>query len=185
MFGNMALIARIDKENAVNLTIELWTKIYEKLFGGFEDLTATAAEDELEIDELEAIPACKKTSNGYLKDGFVIEDDSEDTPRCKRTTRARGKKPKSESTESEFVTETDTESVTPTSESPNASDEEVAVEAEVETEVIPVNKIVSKRIVKAKRVVKKQATGKSKKTAADESIVEAEIESELSEESYD
>ena len=198
MFGNMALIARIDKENAVNLTIELWTKIYEKLFGGFEDLTATAAEDELEIDELEAIPACKKTSNGYLKDGFVIEDDSEDTPRCKRTTRARGKKPKSESTESEFVTETDTESVTPTSESPNASDEEVAgagdvdveaeAEVEVEAEVVPVNKIVSKRIVKAKRAVKKQATGtgKSKKTvAAEESNLEEEIESELSEESYD
>jgi hypothetical protein len=196
MFGNMALIARIDKENAVNLTIELWTKIYEKLFGGFEDLTATAAEDELEIDELEAIPACKKTSNGYLKDGFVIEDDSEDTPRCKRTTRARGKKPKSESTESEFVTETDTESVTPTSESMNVSDEEVTgtgdreaeAEIEVEAEIVPVNKIVSKRIVKAKRAVKKQATGtgKSKKTAAaEESNLEEEIESELSEESYD
>jgi len=51
--------------------------MYEKLFGGFEDLTMTAIEDENEIDELENIPKEKKTKNGYLKDGFVV--DSSDT----------------------------------------------------------------------------------------------------------
>lgn len=182
MFGNMALVARIDKENAINLTIDLWTKIYEKLFGGFEDLTLTAIEDENEIDELDTIPACKKTNNGYFKDGFIVEDDSEDTPRCKRSTRVRGKKSKSESTESEFVTETETESLTPTSDSPNVSDHDIDINAEP----VPINKIIAKRNVKAKRSVKKQGTsaGKSKKTA-DDSITEPEIESELSEESYD
>jgi hypothetical protein len=49
---------------------------------------------ENEIDELESIPPHKKTSNGYLKDGFVIEDDSEDTPKCKRVTRGRGGGPR-------------------------------------------------------------------------------------------
>ncbi len=63
MYGSIALVARIDKQNAVNLTIHLWEKIYEKLFGGFEDLSATIVEDENEIDELESVPSHKKTSN--------------------------------------------------------------------------------------------------------------------------
>ena len=184
----MALVARIDKETAVNLTIELWTKIYEKLFGGFEDLSLTVAEDENEIDELDAIPDCKKTSSGYLKDGFVVEDDMDETPRCKRVTRGRGggsgKKPKSESTEGEFVTETETESETPVT---NSSD------GEGEIEPVPVNKIVSKRAAAAaaaakppKKAVKKQGSGKSKKVVEEKEVdPELESESELSEDAYD
>ena len=186
IYGNMALVARIDKETAVNLTIELWNKIYEKLFGGFEDLSLTVAEDENEIDELDAIPDCKKTSSGYLKDGFVVEDDMDETPRCKRVTRGRGgggsgKKPKSESTEGEFVTETETESETPVT---NSSDGEI--------EPVPVNKIVSKKAAAAaaakppKKAAKKQGSGKSKKVVEEkEDDPELESESELSEEAYD
>ena len=48
-------------------------KLYEKLFGGFEDLSATAEEDENEIDELANVPKEKKTKQGYLKDGFVVD----------------------------------------------------------------------------------------------------------------
>jgi hypothetical protein len=186
IFGNMALVARIDKETAVNLTIELWKSIYEKLFGGFEDLSLTVAEDENEIDELDAIPACKKTSNGYLKDGFVVEDDTDETPRCKRVTRGRGggggggKKPKSESTEGEFVTETETESETPVT---NSS------EGEGEVEPIPVNKIVSKKAAAAKppkKSEKKQGNGKSKKVVEEKEVdLTLESESELSEDAYD
>jgi hypothetical protein len=79
-FGNCAILAKLKGENEskyVNLSLELWKKIYEKLFGGFEDLALTAKEDEEEIDELENIPSEKKTKNGYLKDGFVV--DSSDT----------------------------------------------------------------------------------------------------------
>jgi hypothetical protein len=51
--------------------------MYEKLFGGFENLALTAVEDEEEEDELAAIPASKKTKNGgYLKDGFVVDTES-------------------------------------------------------------------------------------------------------------
>jgi hypothetical protein len=57
--------------------LALWNKLYEKLFGGFEDLSATAEEDENEIDELANVPKEKKTKQGYLKDGFVV--DSSDT----------------------------------------------------------------------------------------------------------
>jgi len=59
-------------------TVELWNKIYEKLFGGFEDLNATAAEDDEEEDELELIDAGKKTKQGYLKDGFVVDSEEEE-----------------------------------------------------------------------------------------------------------
>jgi hypothetical protein len=82
-FGNCAIIAKNQtntsdgENNYINLTIELWGKIYEKLFGGFEDLALTALEDENEIDELQNVPKEKKTKSGYLKDGFVV--DSSDT----------------------------------------------------------------------------------------------------------
>jgi hypothetical protein len=80
-FGCCALVAYIKDSNKkvfTNLSLELWTKIYEKLFGGFEDLTTTAKEDEEEDDELESIPKKMKTKKGgYLKDGFVVDDDSD------------------------------------------------------------------------------------------------------------
>ena len=48
--------------------------MYEKLYGGFEDLSKLALEDENEEDELDSIPAHLKTKEGYLKDGFVVDD---------------------------------------------------------------------------------------------------------------
>lgn len=83
-FGSCALVALTpnDKGEKVHtdLPLALWNKIYEKLFGGFEDLATTAAEDEAEEDELANIPKEKKTKHGYLKDGFVVDSsDTEDT----------------------------------------------------------------------------------------------------------
>jgi hypothetical protein len=81
-FGSCALVAKVKNDESknvfTNLTIELWTKMYEKLFGGFEDLTATALEDENEEDELEKVPKDKKTKHGYLKDGFVVDSSDGD-----------------------------------------------------------------------------------------------------------
>lgn len=80
-FGNCAILAYLKKSDGsaeyVSLSLPLWNKIYEKLFGGFEDLASTAAEDEAEEDELANVPKEKKTKQGYLKDGFVV--DSSDT----------------------------------------------------------------------------------------------------------
>jgi len=80
-YGSCALVGQIKNENGVkvltNLTLGIWNKIYEKLFGGFEDLVTTAKEDEEEEDELANVPKEKKTKHGYLKDGFVV--DSSDT----------------------------------------------------------------------------------------------------------
>jgi hypothetical protein len=77
-FGNCALIAIDSTKKQVDLSEDLWNKIYEKLFGGFEDLTTTLAEDDNEEDELDKVSDSKKTKNGgYLKDGFVVDDDEE------------------------------------------------------------------------------------------------------------
>ena len=80
-YGSCAIVAQVKKDDGskayFNLTLPLWNKIYEKLFGGFEDLATTAKEDEEEEDELANVPKEKKTKQGYLKDGFVV--DSSDT----------------------------------------------------------------------------------------------------------
>ena len=81
-YGSCAIVGQIRKDDGsktyINLSIPIWNKIYDKLFGGFEDLTATAKEDEEEEDELENIPKEKKTKEGYLKDGFVVDNSDDD-----------------------------------------------------------------------------------------------------------
>lgn len=85
-YGSCAIVGQVKKDDGskvyANLSLPLWNKIYEKLFGGFEDLAATAKEDEEEEDELANVPKEKKTKQGYLKDGFVVDssDAEENTP---------------------------------------------------------------------------------------------------------
>ena len=78
-FGTCAVISEIkDAESGdyklSDLSIDLWEKIYEKLFGGFENLKDSLIDDENEEDELANIALDKKTKQGYLKDGFVVDD---------------------------------------------------------------------------------------------------------------
>ena len=82
LFGSCAIVCATKKEDGKlktdDLTVELWEKMYEKLFGGFEDLAATCVEDEEEEDELANVPEKFKTKQGYLKDGFVVDSDASD-----------------------------------------------------------------------------------------------------------
>lgn len=73
-FGAMVLVAIDSDNNAIDLSEELWLRIYEKLFGGFHNLADTALEDEQEEDELAALPDHMKTKHGYLKDDFIVDD---------------------------------------------------------------------------------------------------------------
>jgi len=81
-FGSCAILAHLKNDHGnksyTDLSLQLWNKIYEKLFGGFEDLAATAKEDEEEEDELANVPKEKKTKQGYLKDGFVVDSSDGD-----------------------------------------------------------------------------------------------------------
>ena len=70
-FGTCVVVRTDEAGNLIDLTKETWTKIYEKLFGGFEDLDKS---EEASEDELEGIDPSLLTANGYLKDGFVVSD---------------------------------------------------------------------------------------------------------------
>ena len=82
-FGNFALVRWCrDVEDYMDLSVEDWKKVYNKLFKGFEDLSITAEDDANESDELDEISPSMKTKHGYLKDGFVVdsnEDEEEDS----------------------------------------------------------------------------------------------------------
>ena len=75
-FGTCGLInCEKDGDGFEDITVENWTKIYEKLFGGFEDIGDAEEESE---DELASVPKEMKTKGGYLKDGFVVDTNSDD-----------------------------------------------------------------------------------------------------------
>jgi hypothetical protein len=72
-FGTCALVRTLEAANAsafLDLTKETWLKIYEHLFGGFEDL---GEEDEYSEDELANVDPALLTKHGYLKDDFVVD----------------------------------------------------------------------------------------------------------------
>ena len=74
-FGKCCVV-RVDNEDAnaiQDLEGDTWQKIYEKLFGGFEDLVSESESE----DELEDVPSDMKTKDGYLKDGFVVDSHSD------------------------------------------------------------------------------------------------------------
>ena len=75
-FGTCALIkCTKDNDTIKDFAGDTWLKIYEKLFGGFEDLGNEDSEES--EDELESISNEYKTKNGYLKDGFVVDSTSD------------------------------------------------------------------------------------------------------------
>ena len=69
-----------NRENIIDFTTDEWSKIYEKLFGGFEDLGGIEndlKDAEEDKDDLEDIPKKMLTKQGYLKDGFVVDSDED------------------------------------------------------------------------------------------------------------
>ena len=52
------------------LTLRMWNKIYEALFGGFEDLGYEDSDE-----EEEDLTGVELTKEGYMKDSFIAEDD--------------------------------------------------------------------------------------------------------------
>ena len=67
-FGKSILI----NEDGTDLTIEMWNKIYEALFGGFEDIG-----DEDSSEEEEDLTGVELTKEGYMKDSFIADSDDD------------------------------------------------------------------------------------------------------------
>ena len=92
-FGNMVLVKSNESElyddNIIDYSATEWNKDYETLMGGFEDIGSTS---ETEEDELDNYPTEQITKEGYLKDGFVVQDiedsvtDSDDVESYKNDT---------------------------------------------------------------------------------------------------
>ena len=122
-FGASALIARDYKNNYTDLTEDMWDDIYEYLFGGFESLVANEDEDEDEYDELDDIPSNRKTRDGYLKDGFVVD--------TKRITDIREEEDSCDDSDEEHD---DTDSETDDSSDDEADDDDICEESEEESE---------------------------------------------------
>ncbi len=76
-FGSIVLVKHktknINNSNVKDISIDEWNKLYEKLFGGFEDLN-----NEDSYSDEEEIPEHLKTKEGYSKeDGFIVDDDED------------------------------------------------------------------------------------------------------------
>ena len=71
-FGSCVIINK-RSDVLTNITSKEWDKIYDHLYGGFEDLGEEDSEDDESDDESD--DDVVKTKSGYAKDGFVVDDD--------------------------------------------------------------------------------------------------------------
>lgn len=67
-FGKCVLV-----NSGGNITVAEWERIYENLYGGFEDVGADDSDED--DDDMDGVPLTKA---GYMKDDFVVDDDEED-----------------------------------------------------------------------------------------------------------
>ena len=80
-FGTCALLRVDNKGHILNLTSDIWLKIYEKLFGGFEDLdegVADGEDDMVEDEEEEEEEVISKPVKKGKKKEFMADDMGED-----------------------------------------------------------------------------------------------------------
>ena len=73
-YGTCALLRVDNKGTVLDLTLDAWVRIYEKLFGGFEDIVEEEADEEEMEEEEEEEP----TKHGFIKDDFVVDDEEEE-----------------------------------------------------------------------------------------------------------
>lgn len=94
-YGNIGLLSMTPEGEIQNFTKEEWYKVYNTLYGGFENLSDTKDKDEQEYvdseDDEANYDSSMLTKSGYLKDNFVVSDES-DTE--KKKTRKQKKKEK-------------------------------------------------------------------------------------------
>ena len=73
LFGSCVLVNTVNGK-ATDLTKEEWLKIYEHLYGGFEDV----GDEDSEFSEEDLDEDIPRTKEGYVKDDFIVDDDEED-----------------------------------------------------------------------------------------------------------
>jgi len=81
-FGSCILVSKNENNLAISLTMREWEKIYNHLNNGFDNLKETEDEDDEDTGDEGEIDAEDKTKSGYLKDGFVVEDEDDEESEC-------------------------------------------------------------------------------------------------------
>lgn len=74
-FGSIAVVAykdKISETTCFDFSVDDWCKTYEKLMGGFIDLSK-----ESEEESEEEIPEEELSKEGYHKDGFIVDSEEE------------------------------------------------------------------------------------------------------------
>lgn len=173
-FGACALVAKdmSPQRRVIPLTLEKWEKMYNFLFGGFDTLTNYEDGDEFEEDDLDAIPASRKTKDGYLKDGFVVDSEDDDDAE------------QDDEDEEEDDTEDETDEPETDDDEDSDNDDDVDNESTAsddnESEVI---RKPSKKAISKKTPTSKKGNKRTKQAPKEELIVDTT--SELSEEAYE
>jgi hypothetical protein len=73
-FGSCVLVCKSQNE-VIDISPKDWEIIYDQLYGGFEDISSKDTDDESD-EEDDALP---RTKEGYVKDGFIVETETEDS----------------------------------------------------------------------------------------------------------
>lgn len=74
-FGSVAVVAykeKISETTSIDFSVDDWCKTYEKLMGGFIDLSK-----ESEEESEEEVPEEELSKEGYHKDGFIVDSEEE------------------------------------------------------------------------------------------------------------
>ena len=77
LFGTAVLVGFNESNHPCSISLDEWNNAIIIINKGIFDLAKTKEEDDNEIDELELIPDKYKTKQGYLKDGFVVDSESD------------------------------------------------------------------------------------------------------------
>jgi len=82
-FGNCILVCKDLRGNIIDMSHTDWIKIYEHLFGGFENIEDDDDDDdeeEMDEEELRILndPSTQFTKEGYVKDDFIVDDDEDE-----------------------------------------------------------------------------------------------------------
>ena len=136
-FGSCVLVCKSNNVIA-DISPKEWEKVYAYLHGGFEDIDGESSETE-DDDESDGLP---RTKQGYVKDGFIVDDDAEDeeyTGSSADEAPARKTKPRKSAKTTTATASATKKKTKPTKQTP-------APTSELEPEVDPVQTSISENV---------------------------------------
>ena len=107
-FGSIAILAHkgeFKDEKFVNISENMWKLIYDKLMGGFEDISKSEEKEE----EEEFVAPENLTKHGYKKDNFVVDEEEYESDKSFDENEAEVEEEEEEETEEDTPEESEEE----------------------------------------------------------------------------